>query len=1012
MGMVTPAVWGQISRTTYQRLGQEVAMTPESAFRRRMHLVRILAVATSAAVSSLAAGPLLVGSAAAATTTHGAAASTPAFPTTPPAQVCGNTSLLNGPTTAPAGAVSVPAGDNSAVNWNVPGATFYFGAGTHTLGGGQFSQIMPPNNSVFLGAPGAIIDGKGINQYAFTQTATGVTIRYLTVQNFVAPRNQGVVNHDSGANWIIQYNTIINNAGAGVMVGPGDTVSYNCLKSNGQYGFSAFRNAGNSNITIDHNEITGNNTGNWEVVAPGCGCVGGGKVWNTVNGSITNNWVHNNIGPGIWVDTNNAGLLIDGNYIADNDDEAIIYEISYNAQITNNNILRNGYVEGKAFASQNSTFPVGAIYISNAGGDGRVDNGLYSTFTVANNNLVDNWGGVTLWEDANRFCGSDPTSTFCTIANPTANLGTCVAGTIAGSPYFADCQWKTQNVSVHDNTFSFSRANVGCTTTGCGEQAVLANSGTLPTWSPYLGNVLDTAVTTQQNNHFANNTYTGDWQFAWANTTPLTFTQWQGGPHNQDTGSSVNGVTYSPPPPGNLLDADTATLEGSIGHWIPWFSSTIAASATQAQSGSHSLQVNITAPYGWGVQLNNWPGFAAAPGPQTLSFWGLAGNGAVGADMQVQWRDNTGKVLATNDATIANLTSVWQQGSTTATAPAGTVSASVTFSGPQGGTGLAGNVIYLDQVFVGSTPVTGTNLLDSDSASIEGSAGHWVPWFSSSVAQSTTQAEAGGHSLQVNITAPFGWGVTLNNWPGFAAAAGPQTISFWALGGAGSLGATMQAQWRDASGNILGTSTATLATLTSTWQQATVFSVAPTGTATVTVTFSGTSGLPGNNLYLDQIFVGPTTGGGVNALDADTASLEGSSGHWVSWFSTNVTQTTTRAETGTHSLQVGVTAPFGWGVQLNNWPGFAATPGPKTIGFWATAGTGTLGATMQVQWRDSSGNVLGTNSVSIPALTAAWQQASASATAPTGTVSVSVTFTGTTGVSGNSLDLDQIYVGT
>jgi hypothetical protein len=165
-------------------------------------------------------------------------------------------------------------------------------------------------------------------------------------------------------------------------------------------------------------------------------------------------------------------------------------------------------------------------------------------------------------------------------------------------------------------------------------------------------------------------------------------------------------------------------------------------------------------------------------------------------------------------------------------------------------------------------------------------------------------------------------------------------------------------------------------------------------------------------LYLDQIFVGPTTGGGVNALDADTASLEGSSGHWVSWFSTNVTQTTTRAETGTHSLQVGVTAPFGWGVQLNNWPGFAATPGPKTIGFWATAGTGTLGATMQVQWRDSSGNVLGTNSVSIPALTAAWQQASASATAPTGTVSVSVTFTGTTGVSGNSLDLDQIYVGT
>ena len=34
-------------------------------------------------------------------------------------------------------------------------------------------------------APGAIIDGQGVNNGAFEGTAAGVTIEYLTIQNFV-----------------------------------------------------------------------------------------------------------------------------------------------------------------------------------------------------------------------------------------------------------------------------------------------------------------------------------------------------------------------------------------------------------------------------------------------------------------------------------------------------------------------------------------------------------------------------------------------------------------------------------------------------------------------------------------------------------------------------------------------------------------------------------------------------------------------------------------------------------
>ncbi|MDQ1398276.1 MAG: hypothetical protein QOK20_208, partial [Acidimicrobiaceae bacterium] len=314
---------------------------------------------------------------------------------------------------------------------------------------------------------------------------------------------------------------------------------------------------------------------------PGCGCVGGGKLWNTIGGKVTNNWIHNNIGPGIWADTNNAAIVIDGNYIADNDDEAVIYETSYNAAITNNNLLRNGIVKGKSFAAQGTNFPVAAIYVSESGGDSRVDGGLYATFTISGNNLVDNWGGVTLWENADRFCGSpaNTSATFCTMGNPTvANFNTCVAGTINNAPYLSDCRWKTQNVSVHDNQMAFSRANVGCsgTTAGCGLQAIVSNYGSSPNWSPYMGTAVQSAITYQQGNRFANNTYTGDWQFvAFQPGAVVSFAAWQAGPNSQDAGSSLNAPAPAPAPPpaptpsppaSDPLSALLAGLGALLGH--------------------------------------------------------------------------------------------------------------------------------------------------------------------------------------------------------------------------------------------------------------------------------------------------------------------------------------------------------------------------------------------------------------------------------------------------------------
>jgi hypothetical protein len=87
--------------------------------------------------------------------------------------------------------------------------------------------------------------------------------------------------------------------------------------------------------------------------------------------------------------------------------------------------------------------------------------------------IEDNYNGVTLWENADRFCGSAAnTSTgYCTLVNPlVAKVSTCTAANIAKEPYYSDCRWKTQNVKVHHNTFKINRANVSkCPASMCVE---------------------------------------------------------------------------------------------------------------------------------------------------------------------------------------------------------------------------------------------------------------------------------------------------------------------------------------------------------------------------------------------------------------------------------------------------------------------------------------------------------------------------------------------------------------
>ncbi len=458
--------------------------------------------------------------------------------------VCGVSGILTGPSTPPPGAVVVPVGDNSGFI-PVANTTYYFATGTHTFGSHRNDQIVPADNDVFIGAPGAILDGKNTNLYAFSQHATGVTIEYLTIGNFGAAgdnNNEGVVNHDAGHGWIIQYNTIRKNAGAGVIIGTNDVVRYNCLSNNGQYGFAAYEANGVSNVMFDHNEVVANNTYHWETRNPGCGCSGGGKFWQTNKATITHNWFHNNSeGPGLWADTNNNDFDIEDNLFSDNESSGIMYEISYNALIRSNTFINNGWVNGP----RNPSFPTGAIYVSESGGDRRVT-ARYDTLTITGNTFTDNFSGVVLWESPERFCNSSANTSagYCTLVAPSvATIKTCTAENIKNAPYYSDCRWKTQNVRVVRNQFSFDPSHIGssCTTAShCGFQGLFSNRGTNhPSWNPYLGDAIEQAITFHQHNVFSENTYSGPWMFTVHNqSATVDPSQWQAPPYHQDAHST------------------------------------------------------------------------------------------------------------------------------------------------------------------------------------------------------------------------------------------------------------------------------------------------------------------------------------------------------------------------------------------------------------------------------------------------------------------------------------------
>ena len=138
------------------------------------------------------------------------------------------------------------------------------------------------------------------------------------------------------------------------------------------------------NTTFDSNEIAYNGPEQ--------------KVGQSANVTFRNNFVHHNLGDGIWYDSNtNAGALIEGNRVEDNGRNGIFFEASIGATIRNNTVRRIAW---------------DAVFIS-----------MSQNAQIYNNSLEANFGGIEY------FLNCDALSLGDDVKNNAAYDNTVVVGT-------------------------------------------------------------------------------------------------------------------------------------------------------------------------------------------------------------------------------------------------------------------------------------------------------------------------------------------------------------------------------------------------------------------------------------------------------------------------------------------------------------------------------------------------------------------------------------------------------
>jgi hypothetical protein len=221
-------------------------------------------------------------------------------------------------------------------------------------------------------------------------TADDVTVANLLLEQAAndaqigAIENRQVTPYAAGSGWRIVDNEVRLNHGVGIGFAYGSTVSRNFIHHQGQLGIGVW----GTGSLISDNEISFNGTAgysaDWEA--------GGAKLWKTERTTLVRNYVHENLGPGLWADGGNIDTSYERNRIVNNWKAGIQHEISYDAVIRYNEVSGNGRMH-KGWAWE------AGIQIQSSGGNALIE--------IAYNVVANNANGITLIESGDR-ASEDP----------------------------------------------------------------------------------------------------------------------------------------------------------------------------------------------------------------------------------------------------------------------------------------------------------------------------------------------------------------------------------------------------------------------------------------------------------------------------------------------------------------------------------------------------------------------------------------------------------------------------
>lgn len=188
-----------------------------------------------------------------------------------------------------------------------------------------------------------------ISQNAIQGPANNVTIRGLKIQHYAAPLQTACVGGLTGISfpalnqnlaWVVENNDISGCHGRGSEVLAGWKFNNNFVHDNGNMGVGGNGDA----IFFTNNEESGNN---YAGVNCGFEC-GAFKFVFTHNGTWNGNYIHDNLGNGMWWDIDNKSITAQGNTIVNNQSNGLMIEISDGCVVSDNYISGNADIPGLA----------------------------------------------------------------------------------------------------------------------------------------------------------------------------------------------------------------------------------------------------------------------------------------------------------------------------------------------------------------------------------------------------------------------------------------------------------------------------------------------------------------------------------------------------------------------------------------------------------------------------------------------------------------------------------------